>query len=163
MTEQEFAKIVGATKNTVLQAVRKHLAAQYFEAIDDVVQETYIRAYKSLVAGKFKEESALSTWLYRIAANEAKRMNEKLLREEKKVSKLADFTLLNTSAGEYHELSLMPLIEKLPEKYRDVIKLKALGNDETQIAGMLNIPKGTVKSRLSRGKGILYRLLQEEL
>ncbi len=57
----------------------------------------------------------------------------------------------------------MPVIEKLPEKYKDVMKLKALGNDETQIAGKLGIPKGTVKSRLSRGKLILYKLLQEEV
>ena len=163
MTQKEFAIIVGKTKAIVLQAVRKHLAAQFYEAIDDVVQETYIRAYRSLVAGKFKEESSLETWLYRIAANEAKRMTQKMLREENKRNRLFHSINLNPPEIQYDELSLMPVIEKLPEKYKDVIKLKALGNDENEIAGTLGIPKGTVKSRLSRGKCILYKLLQEEL
>lgn len=163
MTQSEFATIVGQTKAVVLQAVRKHLAAQFYEAIDDVVQETYIRAYRSLVAGKFKEESSLETWLYRIAANEAKRMTRKLLREENKLQRLFHSIDKTPPEIQYDELSLMPVIEKLPEKYKDVIKLKALGNDENAIAGTLGIPKGTVKSRLSRGKLILYKLLQEEL
>ncbi|MCX8124186.1 MAG: RNA polymerase sigma factor [Spirochaetes bacterium] len=162
MNQHEFAQIVGKTKHVVLQAVRKHLAAQYYEAVDDVVQETYIRAYRSLASGKFREESSLETWLYRIAANEAKRMTQKLMREEKKVDKLSQLAQLNAHHGEYNELSLMPIIEKLPEKYKDVVKLKALGDDENEIAGKLGIPKGTVKSRLSRGKLILYKLLQEE-
>lgn len=161
MTQNEFAQIVRKTKSIVLQAVRKHLAAQYYEAIDDVVQETYIRAYRSLVAGKFREESSLETWLYRIAANEAKRMTQKLLREESKMHRLSHLAQ-NTPEVEYNELSLMPVIEKLPEKYKDVVKLKALGDDENEIASKLGIPKGTVKSRLSRGKLILYKLLQEE-
>ncbi|NMB63535.1 MAG: RNA polymerase sigma factor [Spirochaetes bacterium] len=163
MNDKEFAKIIGHTKSVVLQAVQRHLAAQFYEAIDDVVQETYIRAYRSLVAGKFKEKSSLETWLYRIAANEAKRMNKKLLREEQKLQKLSHSMDCNPPEIQYDELSLMPVIEKLPEKYKDVMKLKALGNDETQIAGKLGIPKGTVKSRLSRGKLILYKLLQEEV
>jgi len=163
MTQKEFATIVGQTKAIVLQAVRKHLAAQFYEAIDDVVQETYIRAYRSLVAGKFKEESSLETWLYRIAANEAKRMTQKMLREENKRNRLFHSINLNPPEIQYDELSLMPVIEKLPEKYKDVMKLKALGNDENEIAGTLGIPKGTVKSRISRGKLILYKLLQEEL
>ncbi len=163
MTDKEFANIVGMTKSAVLQAIKKYLAAQYYEAIDDVVQETYLRAYKSLVSGKFKEESSLATWLYRIAANEAKRMNEKLSRDEKKALKLADFSVIKSSVIESDELSLIECIDKLPVKYRDVVKLKALGNDENDIAGKLNIPKGTVKSRLSRGKQMLYKLLQEEL
>ncbi|MGQ9843894.1 MAG: RNA polymerase sigma factor [Spirochaetota bacterium] len=163
MTQKEFATIVGQTKAVVLQAVRKHLAAQFYDAIDDVVQETYIRAYRSLVAGKFKEKSSLETWLYRIAANEAKRMTQKMLCEENKRKRLLHSIDINTPKVQYTDLSLMHVIEKLPEKYKDVLKLKALGNDENEIAGTLGIPKGTVKSRLSRGKLILYKLLQEEL
>lgn len=163
MTEKDFAIIVGQTKAVVLQAVRAHLAAQFYEAIDDVVQETYIRAYRSLASGKFKEQSSLETWLYRIAANEAKRMTQKLLQEENKLQRFVHSSYVNPPEVQYDELLLMPLIEKLPEKYKDVMKLKALGNDENEIAAELGIPHGTVKSRLSRGKLILYKLLQEEI
>ncbi len=163
MNASEFTAIVHETKDVVLRAVQKHLAAQFYEAIDDVVQETYLRAYKSLAAGKFEGRSTLDSWLYRIAANESKRMNGKLLQEQKKIQKLSRSTTAYSPAIDCEELSLMPVIEMLPDKYKDVVKLKAQGNNEWEIATKLNIPKGTVKSRLSRGKDLLLRLLQEEL
>jgi hypothetical protein len=44
VTEKEFAGIVGATKEAVLAAVRRHPAARFYHAVDDAVQETYLRA-----------------------------------------------------------------------------------------------------------------------
>ncbi len=61
MTETEFARIVHATKAVVLSAVEKHLAGRFYHAIDDVVQETYLRAYRSLTSDKFRGDSAIST------------------------------------------------------------------------------------------------------
>lgn len=162
MDHKEFATIVNRTKAIVLKAVQKHLAAQFYEAIDDVVQETYIRAYKSLVAGKFKSESTLETWLYRIAANESKRMNQKLFRELKKVSRIA-VAMDDSMEVVFDGIEIKKMIEKLPLIYKDVLQLKAQGECEENIAKRLNLPRGTVKSRLSRGKQILYKLLQEEI
>jgi hypothetical protein len=58
MNEREFAKIVAETKGIVLSAIEKHLDFRFSHAIDDVVQESYLRAKKSLVKGAFTEESA---------------------------------------------------------------------------------------------------------
>jgi DNA-directed RNA polymerase specialized sigma24 family protein len=59
MTEREFADIVGRTKKVVLSAIEKNLASRFYHSIDDVVQETYLRAYSSLTKGKFRGESSL--------------------------------------------------------------------------------------------------------
>ena len=49
MDEHVFAKIIGDTKEAVLCAVAKFLYPRFAHAVDDVAQETYLRAYKSMV------------------------------------------------------------------------------------------------------------------
>ncbi|HOT46847.1 MAG TPA: RNA polymerase sigma factor [Spirochaetota bacterium] len=163
MTESEFAAIVGKTKRIVLAAVRKHLAVRFSFAIDDVVQETYLRGYRHLAGGRFREESSIESWLYAIARNESLRMNKKLMREEEKTRKAADERQLAMNTGPVAEdaISLELLIGRLPEKYRAVMTLKAQGLSERDIADTLGITTGTVKSRFSRGKEMLQKLSGE--
>ena len=102
MDDKEFAGIVNSTKPIVLSAIKKYVAAQYFHSIDDVVQETYLRAYKSLIKNSFRGESSMETWLYAIARNESLRMMKKINREEIKLKKKArkmDDLALGTKFG----------------------------------------------------------------
>jgi RNA polymerase sigma-70 factor (ECF subfamily) len=168
MNEREFAKIVAETKGIVLSAIEKHLDFRFSHAIDDVVQETYLRAYKSLVKGAFREESALSSWLFAIARNESRRMNERLLREEKKSmmkAEMDDFTGAEKSpapdSADAHDIAeLREAIGRLPEKYGLVMRLAMDGFSTGEIAGALNIRQGTVKSRSSRGREMLQKLMR---
>lgn len=163
MTDAEFAAIVGRTKRIVLSAVRKHLAARYSYSIDDVVQETYLRGYRHLAGGLFRNESSVESWLYAIARNESLRMNKKLGREEEKAVKAAEREREPGPAPFSSEDAdlLSGLIDRLPEKYREVMALKAQGMPEDEIALRLSISRGTVKSRFSRGKEMLQRLSGE--
>jgi RNA polymerase sigma-70 factor (ECF subfamily) len=164
MTDIEFAEIVGRTKKVVLSAVRRHLAARFSFAIDDVVQETYLRGYRHLVSGKFREESSLGSWLYAIARNESLRMNGRMAREEEKAEKAARQQLdcvPEPMCREEATVTLDLLMEKLPAKYRGVMELKARGVPEREIARRLRITTGTVKSRFSRGKELLQKLSGE--
>lgn len=147
----------------MLSAVRKHLAARFFHAIDDVVQETYLRGYRHLAGGKFRNESSLETWLYAIARNESLRMNDRLAREEAKAVREADRRMsLETDQSSVDDvISLKVLLDRLPEKYRAVVALKSEGYSEQEIAMRLNINTGTVKSRFSRGKEMLQKLSGE--
>ena len=61
MNEADFAGIIKETKGVVLSAINKNLAGHYAHAVDDVAQETYVRAYNALASGKFRNDSALST------------------------------------------------------------------------------------------------------
>jgi RNA polymerase sigma-70 factor (ECF subfamily) len=164
MTEQEFAEIIDSTKRTVLSAIQTHLADRFYHAIDDVAQETYIRAYRSLVKKKFKEESLISTWLYTIAKNESLRMNKKMSREEmkfeKSVEKMKTVAAYRTEEHNHDIELLREAIGNLPEKYRPVLELVSRGLTEKQISEKLEIKIGTVKSRSSRGREMLEKLLK---
>ena len=165
MTEKEFADVVGATKKIVLSAIEKHLSARFCHAIDDIVQETYLRAYKSIAKNKFRGDSAVGTWLYAIARNEALRMNGKLLREEEKFRKsVSRASEAAATAGNDSSNAdfLYDAIARLPDLYKSVMELVAGGNSVKQISKKLDIEPGTVKSRTSRGREMLRKLLLEE-
>ncbi|MCB1179339.1 MAG: sigma-70 family RNA polymerase sigma factor [Leptospiraceae bacterium] len=165
MESTEFSKIISETKPIVLSAIRKNLAERFYDSIDEVVQEVYIRAYKALTAKKFRGDSNIRTWLYTIARNESLRMNKKLSREEEKIEKV------KKDAREYSEEieddswsfgKVKDLILKIPLKYSSVLLKVIEGKSEGKIAEELGIKQGTVKSRTSRGKKILKGIITQE-
>lgn len=170
MSEDEFAQVVRETKGVVLSAIRRHLGTDFYHAIDDVAQETYLRAFRSLQKNSFRNEAALSSWLYRIAANESKRCTARLIREERKSRKVleADFRSNPETApnGSQDTLEMVEseeirdLVARLPEKYRNVFILQLDGLSEKEIAGRLNVSPGTIKSRSSRGRELMARMLK---
>ncbi len=165
MTDKEFADIINSTKGVVLSAIEKNLSGRFYHAIDDIVQETYIRAYNSLMKNTFRGESKIETWLYTIARNEAIRMGKRLEREEKKFRKsLEETDILNREdPGKIDEdiEELYQKIQMLPETYREALELVSNGFTEKEIAAKLDIKKGTVKSRISRGKEMLVKLYSQ--
>jgi RNA polymerase sigma-70 factor (ECF subfamily) len=173
MNEEAFASIVEETKGVVLKAIRSCLFSEYYYAIDDVVQETYIRAYRSLVKNKFKGQSKLSSWLFTIARNESIRMNKKLKsgerRREKYIKRNMEYLndgIDNNIAEKVEKDDLIEklnnAVKKLPEKYENVIYLYMKGFNESEISKFLSISRGTVKSRIHRGKEKLKEIFGEE-
>ena len=131
---------------------------------EDAVQEAYLQAYLAL--GTFRGESKLSTWLVRIAANEALtqrrrnsrgavlRMDEELHAYEACVSALPG-PEEDAERGDMRRL-LDACIAALPESYRAVFVLRAveeLSVEET--AAVLAIPEPTVRTRFFRARGLL--------
>jgi RNA polymerase sigma-70 factor (ECF subfamily) len=164
MTEKEFAEIVKRTKKTVLSAIEKNLSARFYHAIDDVAQETYIRAYNGLAKNSFRGDSSIETWLYRIARNESLRMNQKLIREEEKAKKVQESTSQSfTHKTDYGEAAyLQDHLTLLPDKYRSVLTLISRGFNIKDISQKLGIRPGTVKSRTSRGKEMIHENIRRE-
>lgn len=165
MTDKEFAHVVDTTKKIVLSAIEKHLSARFYHAIDDIVQETYLRAYRSIANNKFRGESGIGTWLHSIARNEALRMNEKLMKEEEKfkksIARVADEE--GPSDNDRHDVDyLYYAIDQLPDIYKSVMKLVAGGLNVKEISARLGIEAGTVKSRTSRGKEIIKKIMLED-
>ena len=162
MTEEKFTEFVKMTKDIVLSAVNKHLAARFHHAIDDVVQETYIRAYRGLQRGKFRGNSSLHTWIYTIARNESRRMSAYLYREEVKFAKsVMELKAENKNfraEDEENIKTMKELIESLPEKYRIVMERISMGFSESRIAEELAISRGTVKSRAYKGRELMHRI-----
>ena len=163
MNEFEFAAIVKDTKPIVLSAIEKNLIAAYYHSIDDVAQETYLRAYRALSKNKFKGDSSLSTWIYTIARNEAKRMNAKFLKEEIKTKRKAEKEFQNANfKSDIDILALDDGINRLPDKYKEVFLLIKEGYSIEEVALKLKMNSGTVKSRISRGKDILRKILEDK-
>ncbi len=156
MSEKEFAEIVNKSKKVVLSAIEKNLAARFYHSIDDVAQETYLRAFRSLEKNGFRGDSSIETWLYAIARNESLRMNDKLVREENKAKKSADS--IRNFQPSYEATETKTIDEHLvtlPEKYKSVLTLLSQGFNIKDISQKLGIRQGTVKSRTSRGKQMI--------
>ena len=161
MNEKDFADIVNKTKKTVLSAISKTLSPRFFHAIDDVAQETYLRAYRGLTQNSFRNDSAIETWLYKIARNESLRMNQKLSREEDKIKKMQQANTLVQDFGSNDASNLNDYLNLLPEKYKSVLLLAAQGFNINDISVKLGIRPGTVKSRASRGKKMIQDNIKE--
>lgn len=132
---------------------------------EDVGMEVFIRFYKS--ASYFKGDSKLSTYLTRIAINlslnELKKRKRKrsVIQNEEEMEKLAD-TLTESSDQENAHLkeAIEKAIETLDPNFRSVVTLRLIdGLSTKETAGILNLPIGTVLSRLSRAQ----KKLQKEL
>ncbi len=144
--------------------------------VDDVAQEVFVRFYRSM--SDFREEAKLSTYLTRIAINLS--LNE-LKRRQRKQRILPLFWQAGEGSEEVMEIEdhsmgpgrfdLDDLIRKslryLSPEYRAVVVLRLVeGYSVADAAEILDLPQGTIASRLARAqkklKGIIERWEQDE-
>jgi RNA polymerase sigma-70 factor (ECF subfamily) len=144
----------------------------------DLTQDTFLRAFKSI--GKFRGDSGIRTWLFRIAINESRnrfrwwkrRRREKTVSLDEPVGD-SDLCIHDTIAGngptpeesllddEYRQ-ALYSALGKLPEVFREALVLFDIeGQSYREIAAILEINIGTVKSRIARGREELRKQLRD--
>jgi RNA polymerase sigma-70 factor (ECF subfamily) len=135
---------------------------------EDVGQETFIRFYKALPG--FRGESGVRTYLTRIAMNlslnELKRRKRRLLRFTRKpVEEYHDLADERQERGrDIDKERVWMAIEELEERFRSVVVLRLIdGYSTDETARILDIPLGTVLSRLSRGQKRLRELLEPHI
>ena len=145
---------------------------------EDLVQETYLRAYRGF--GGFEQGTNLKAWLYRILTNAFINTyrSKKRRPDETELDEGEDLYLFRrlggleaVAAGRSAEDELMDLlsevevkaaVEALPENFRMVVLLADVeGFQYKEIAEILDIPIGTVMSRLHRGRKALQKELYE--
>lgn len=145
---------------------------------EDLVQETYLKAYRGF--GGFKEGTNLKAWLYRILTNTFinSYRSKKRRPDETELDEVEDLYLYRrlggleaVQAGRSAEDELMDwftdaevkdAIEHLPENFRLAVLLADVeGFSYKEIAEILEIPIGTVMSRLHRGRKALQKELYE--
>jgi RNA polymerase sigma-70 factor (ECF subfamily) len=141
------------------------------EDAQDVVQETFLNAYQSLEG--FKGDSQLFTWLYRIAVNTAismKRKQRVLLSLDAGRNGVQGIEPLDSSEGsrpghalEQAEQSrrIQHALSLLSAEHRAVLVLKDMeGHKYEMMAELLQVPIGTIRSRLHRARLELREILQ---
>ena len=137
---------------------------------EDLLQETYLRAYRGFSG--FEPGTNLTAWLYRILRNTFINSYHKRLREpraipedwypstkgaQRDVEPSAETTVIDSIPGQ----RLQEALASLPERYRRVVLLFDVeGFSSKEIAGIVGVPRGTVMSRLHRGRKALKERLQ---
>lgn len=125
----------------------------------DAVQESILKAYQSIK--KLREAEYFRTWITRIVINTARDICRKRRPEEA----LENAEILPAPEGLSPEdrMDLYAALERLPERYRDMVKLKYFdGLTTREIAQQLGVSEGTVSSSLSRAIQRMRKEMKEE-
>lgn len=169
---EAFEKIVERYKDQLLNFAYRFLGSR--QEAEDVVQDTFLRVYRNRKA--YRRVARFSTWIYTIAGNLAK--TELRKRKRRKLFSISDlgfeekdYEISDLShnpeddvEGTLKEEIIQREIEKLPPKFREVIILRDVqGLSYEEIALILKIPIGTVKSRVNRARLRLQKRLKHLL
>ncbi|MGH8636410.1 MAG: RNA polymerase sigma factor RpoE [Burkholderiales bacterium] len=145
--------------------------------VEDVAQEAFIKAYRALPS--FRGDSAFYTWLYRIGINTAKNYLVAMGRRAPTVSEIESADSegseesgqvpdYNTPENELMSRQIAETVNRavddLPEELRTAITLRELeGLSYEDIAGIMNCPIGTVRSRIFRAREAIAEKLRPQL
>jgi len=159
---QAFSEVVDLYKGMVLNLAARMTGSS--DSAEDVAQEVFMRVWKNV--SQFRGECKLSTWIYRIAVNlciaegkTARGRSEFLPIDDPVVA--AQPQMRAESDNEYAEEVVLKervqvLMTQMPEHYRTAVTLYYLKDLSYQeISEIMQVPMGTVKSYLFRGKAWL--------
>jgi RNA polymerase sigma-70 factor (ECF subfamily) len=172
--EQAFAELMKRYKKPVYHMILKMV--RNVDDAEDLTIEAFAKAFRNLK--RFKKDYTFSTWLFRIATNNAIDFIRK-----KRLETLSLDTSFKDDSGdavkidvEDHKLNPMEetinsqkielvrlFVTKLPPKYQRLVKLRyfdELSYDE--IARELEAPLGTVKAQLHRARELMYDLVKDK-
>jgi RNA polymerase sigma-70 factor (ECF subfamily) len=175
ISDQDFEDIVAENESKIFNTIYSFVG-NYEDALN-LTQETFINAYRHI--DRFRHESDIYTWLYRIAINLCKKdYNRKRRQNLVFISSLDDPKTLQymerqasecrspikrLELGEEQSL-IRQEIASLSKKHRTVIILKYMQDlSYEEIADIIGCSIGTVKSRLSRAKEKLKRRLERAM
>ncbi len=158
-----FGRIVERHTGVVYAAVRSVLGGR--SDIDDAVQEAFIRIYQGLPS--FSGRSSLSTWIWSVARNNAINIRAKERDDVISLDKTAE--IASNRLGPETEFARRTtaedidwLLSRLDVNYRQVIELRYLaGKKYKEIAEMLDLPEGTVKTLIHRARIKMKGMMEE--
>jgi len=170
---EAFSVIVKTYKERVFNTALRFL--KNYAIAEELTQDVFITVYEKI--GDFKGESKFSTWLYRVTINHAKnRIGYLSRRAYFKNEELSDYIKVDTTrmttrprsnpSDHLEEKQLIEILHrqllKLKNRDREIIILKDFEDHSyEEIARILRIELGTVKSRLSRARRNLKDLMKD--
>ncbi|MBN1944091.1 MAG: sigma-70 family RNA polymerase sigma factor [Bradymonadales bacterium] len=171
--EEAFTLFVELHQHRVFNLIYRMLGSR--EEAEDLSQEVFVTVFKTIHT--FREESALSTWLYRIAVNHSKNRLKYLSRRQagrqQSLEDTGDLDLIAAgqrsmaqpellAAGREMEQLVQEALVALDEDHRLVILLRDVENlSYEEIGEVTGVAPGTVKSRLHRARAALKEALKK--
>lgn len=177
--DQDAFRVLMRRHNQMLYRAARSVLKDDAEA-EDAVQEAWMLAYRAM--GRFRGEARLSTWLVRIAVNEAiararkRRRGAEIIRLDGDTESSVETgaaAMTTESASEQPEIGALRAetrrlierkIDELPDAFRVVFALRAVEEmtvEET--AAALRIPEATVRTRFFRARALLRESLAREI
>ena len=179
-SEQAFALLVAQYSHPVYSLIARSLRDP--EAAADVTQDVFVKVFRSISG--FHGDASLRTWIYRIALHEASNQRRWWGRHRSQESELdaplrndegktfcmadalatSDASPFDCAVSEELRERVTAALRTLPQAFREVVVLREIeGFGYEEIAEMLNLNLGTVKSRLTRGRSALREALRDKL
>ena len=129
---------------------------------EDMAQEVFVKVFKSLRS--YRGRSAFSTWMFAVATNLYRASLRRQAPPAVPLDAVAELADPHTAHGLLEDEDRREVVRRavssLPARYRDAVVLfYFFGMDLGAAARALDLPEGTVKARLHRGRGILHHKL----
>ncbi len=153
--KEAFSILIKENLKSLYTVAKGILNSEY--DIEDSIQNTILKSYEKIEY--LKNEEHFKTWLTRILINEC----NNIIRKNKKITYIEDSQINNeVYEDKYKNLDLIKAINSLSFDLRITMWLFYF-NDMTieEISATLKVPKGTIKSRLNRGREKIYNIMSE--
>ena len=157
-----FEQVYESTKRLVYNVVYKMTLD--IEESNDITHDVYVKVFEN--KHKYKPIVDLKYWIYRIAVNHTLNVLKKKNRFHKQKASINFFynKQINSQEKNEEEGQLLGLLAKMKPKYKLPIILKDIEElSYLEIASVLNIKVGTVRSRLNRGRKMLLDSYNKEV
>lgn len=155
MDANEFEQLVRDAQDTMYRVSMSMLKNEH-DALD-CVQNAILKAFEN--RHKLRKEEYFRSWLVRILINECKQT----LKTKSRTELLSDMQLPEISSRDnpYLSVEIGQAINSLPQKIRLVVIMFYVEDYSIkEIKRVINIPEGTVKSRLNKGRALLKEMLR---
>ncbi len=170
---EAFDELVAKYQQFVFRVIYQHLGNK--EDVEDVAQEVFIRVFRSIKS--FRGDSSIETWLYKIALNRIRSYVRSkgsvfkfFLQQRKREGYKEDVSTFETMVGHQREAldpgiafedqmmiaEVINAVRGLPIMYREILIMRDIdGLSYEEIANVVGISVGTVKSRLNRARELV--------
>ncbi len=165
-----FDELVVRHREKMMRLVLSVLGPEMANDAEDVVQEAFLKAHDRLEG--FRGQSRFGSWLYRVAYNRALDQRRAVARREQRTREsVADPSgppLIDDAAGQRlvtgeRNRAIRAALDRVPQPYQTALRSYYwLELPVAEIAELLGVAQGTVKSYLHRGRARLALLLEEE-
>lgn len=153
MKDEDFFKRVEPIRDKLYRIAYSYFTSQSMaiDMTDEAIYKGYLKKHQ------LKQDEYFETWLIRILLNVCNKHYKKY-RKEIGIEEMPE----ETTVESYDSIPLKLAIKQLPEKYRQPVILKYFGGYTiTNIAELLNLPQGTIATRLRKALQLLRMDLEE--